>query len=342
MKKKLALVLWFVCLAAASHADTIISSAGATFPAPLYQKWIKLYSESTNVRLEYQAVGSGRGIQLLLSGRVDIGASDIFLSDTDLQKNTHSMLHIPTCIGAVAIIFNLPHEQTLKLTPELLSGMLSGKITRWDDPSLCSVNPELKNIPIPITPIYRSDSSGTTYILTDYLTKVSPDWKKRFGKGKTIPWPVGIGVNGNASASDMVTRIPGSVGYVSLTFAKEKGLPAALLQNRSGRYVKPSLESVSKAAEINLVTDNRVMLTDTEAPDGYPLSSFSYMLIYKEQSVHGPSIEKSRHISNFLSWVVHQGQQYSSELHYAPLPEQAVMNAEETIRSITFNDKPLN
>lgn len=336
----IALGITIVCLAASANAKELISIAGATFPAPLYRKWIQVYSSSNDVRIDYQAVGSGKGIQLLTELKVDIGASDIFLSNDELKRQKHKILHIPTCIGAVAVIYNLPLKGALSLNSELLRQIFAGTISNWSDIAIKKINPAINPTDIPITPVYRTESSGTTYIFTEYLSKTSTAWAIDFGAGKVIRWPVGIGVKGNDGIAEMVSRIPGSIGYVSLSYAEAKKLSVAKIQNRSGHFVYPTQDSVSKAADIRLPLDNRIMITDTNAQNGYPISSFTYMLVFQEQSEPINSHEKVEKIINFLSWIIHEGQQYTKPLSYAPLTQTAIINIEKTIQSLTYNGVP--
>lgn len=329
-----------ICLTGTAGARELITIAGATFPAPLYRKWIQVYPGSGHVRIDYQAVGSGKGIQLLTEHKVDIGASDIFLSDEEMSRQKQKILHIPTCIGAVAVIYNLPSEKSLRLNSDLLRRIFTGTISNWSDIAIRRINPSLKPADLPITPVHRTDSSGTTYIFTEYLSKTSTAWAMNLGKGKAIRWPVGVGVTGNDGMAEMVSRIPGSIGYVSLSYAEAKQLSVARIRNRSGNFVYPTQDSVSQAADIRLPPDNRMMITDTASPHGYPLSSFTYMLIFQEQPRNTNLHEKVHHLFHFLSWIIHDGQQYTKPLFYAPLTPTAVANIEKTLQSITYTGVP--
>lgn len=319
----------------------ILNGAGATFPAPLYRKWIEEYHRLGGPRIRYQAVGSGMGIKRLLSKTVDFGATDIFLSDDENRDAPADIIHLPTCIGAVAVIYNLPGTPELKLTPELIADIYLGKITRWSDTKIAFINPDLKGFDSPIKVVRRSDSSGTTYIFTSYLSGNGIAWAKNVGTGKTVSWPIGFGADGNAGVASLVKKIPGSVGYVELTHAIEHGLPTAAIRNKSNRFIRPSVETASKAGDVEIPPDARKMIIDTDAPDGYPISSFSYMIVYKEQAYDKRSRERAVALMEFLRWSARTGQKYNAALHYAPLPENALRVSEELIGGMTYEGEPL-
>ncbi|MEA3358408.1 MAG: phosphate ABC transporter substrate-binding protein PstS [Thermodesulfobacteriota bacterium] len=333
-------VMAFISLS--EGGNVILSGAGATFPHPLYKKWIDMYREETGIRTNYLAVGSGSGIRQLLGRKIDFGATDAFMSPGELERARGDILHIPTCLGAVTIIYHLPGNPILKFTPELISDIFLGKISSWSDEEILAVNPEIRLPDLEISVVHRSDGSGTTFVFTDYLSKANPVWRKKVGHGKKVQWLTGMGVEGNPNVAKFVKKIPGAIGYVQLAYAKRNNLPFAFVKNRSGHFIGPTLKSVSSAADIVLPPDTRILITDTDAPDGYPISAFTWLIFYKEQSYNNRSYDKACQLGRFLWWATHEGQQYNNELFYAPLPRGAVRKAEAIIRSMRFTGEPFN
>ena len=315
--------------------------AGATFPYPLYSKWFDVYHKKTGIKVNYQAIGSGGGIRQLLNRTVDFGGTDAFMSDEEMAKAPGKIVHIPTTLGAVVVAYNLPGKPALRLSPDVLAGIFLGKITKWNDPSICKLNPDVNLPSMKIIVVHRSDGSGTTNIFTDYLSKVSPEWRQKVGKGKSVNWPVGLGGKGNPGVAGLITQIPGSVGYVELAYAKENHLPVATLQNKSGRFIKPSLASVSAAANVPLPPDTRVSITNTDAPDGYPISGFTWIILYKEQHYSGRSKARAKALVDLLWWCVHDAQKYNEALLYGKLPRAAVKQDEKILKSVTYDGKPI-
>lgn len=319
-------------------AQVVLHGAGATFPSPLYKKWIEIYQKQTHTRLRYQAIGSGGGIKALLQRRVDFGATDAILSEQDLKQAAGKILHIPTCMSGVAVIYHLSENRSLHLSADTLADIFMGKITHWSDPRLKKDNQEMKLPALPITVVHRSESSGTTFIFTDYLSKASPKWQRGLGRGKIVTWPTGIGVEKNGGVAAYVKKIPGSIGYVSLNYAKQNKLPAALVQNRSGNFIAPDLESVSISASVEIPDDMRVMITDTTSPHGYPISAFTYLIVYQQQAYRYRSRERAEALAQFLCWIISQGQAHNASLFYARLPETVVQKAQKAICSMAFRD----
>jgi phosphate transport system substrate-binding protein len=338
MKKTTLLAL--VCAAAAAHAETIqLTGAGATFPAPIYSKWFSDYNKMhPDVQINYQSIGSGGGIKQITEKTVDFGATDAPMSDAELQK-APGIQHIPTVMGAVVVIANLPSvKQALKFTPETLAAIFLGKITKWSDPALAKDNAGVKLPDEPVTVVHRSDGSGTSYVWTDYLTKVSPAWKAGPGTGKSVSWPVGLGGKGNEGVTGMVLQTEGAIGYVELAYANQNKLTPAVLKNREGAWVKASLDSVSAAAaKAEIPDDYRVSITDAPGKDAYPVSSFTYLLVYKDQ----PDAKKGATLVNFLWWAIHDGQKTAAALDYAPLPKPVVHKLEGTLKKLTVQGKPV-
>jgi phosphate transport system substrate-binding protein len=337
MKKAFALLLCLAAGAAAADSSLLINGAGATFPFPLYSKWFSDYHKARpELAFNYQSIGSGGGIKQITEKTVDFGASDAPLTDEELAK-APGLVHIPTVMGAVVVTYNAPIEG-LKLTPETLAGLFLGEITRWNDPKLAKDNAGVKLPDTAVAVVHRSDGSGTTAIFTDYLAKVSPGWKARVGAGKSVKWPVGLGAKGNEGVTGLVKSTPGSIGYVELAYANQNKLAMATLRNHDGNFVKPSLESTSLAAAgVEMPADYRVSITDAKGKDAYPIASFTYLLVYKDQADR----PKGEALVRFLWWAVHEGQAAATPLDYAPLPKPVVAKIEKTLETLTVQGKPV-
>jgi len=325
----------------AGNKDIELLGAGATFPYPFYSKLFHVYSNAYNVKVNYQAIGSGGGIRQLINKTVDFGATDAFMSDKELKKAPMQIIHIPTCLGAVIITYNLPNRPKLKFSPEIISDIFLGKIKMWDDKRIKAVNPGVKLPRMKIVVIHRSDGSGTTFIFSDYLAKVSKEWANEVGRGKSLKWPLGLGGKGNPGVAGLVQQIPGAIGYVELIYALSNNMPVGIVKNKSGKYIVPSINTVSLAANIKMPEDTRVSLTNTDAKDGYPISSFTWLIVYREQDYGGRSRDKAKALVDLLGWIIHDGQQYAEPLHYAPLPKEAVKIAEKVLKSIAYDGKPI-
>ena len=325
-----------LCFAGVARADALlINGAGATFPYPIYSKWFSEYNKlHPDQRFNYQSIGSGGGVKQITEKTVDFGASDAPMSDAELQK-AQGVVHIPMVLGAVAVVYN-GAPAGLKLTPDALADIFLGKITHWNDPKLQSIPGQPKLPDVAITVVHRSDGSGTTAVFTDYLAKVSPAWKSGVGAGKAVKWPVGLGGKGNEGVTGSVKSTPGSVGYVELAYARQNALTMASIKNADGNFVTPSIESTSAAAaNVVMPADFRVSITNAKGKDAYPISSFTYILIYKEQADAG----KGKAIGNFLWWAIHDGQKMAGPLDYAPLPKPVVAKVEAALRAITVGGK---
>ena len=317
-----------------AQADILINGAGATFPYPIYSKWFsEYYKANPGVRINYQSIGSGGGIRQLMDQTVDFGASDAPMTDAQLARAKLPILHIPTVLGAVVLTYNLPGVQgELRLDPAALSDLYFGKIRRWNDPKLVALNPTLNlpNIPVVIT--HRSDGSGTTAIFTDYLAKVSPDWKQKVGAGTAVKWPTGLGGKGNEGVTGLVKQTPGGIGYVELIYALTNKMPVASMKNSSGNFIVPDMKSVTAAAAGSLKTmpeDFRVSITNSAGAMTYPISGFTYILVYQKMGA-----EKGKPLVDFLKWSIGPGQKLASDLLYAPLPTGLLKKVEQKIARI--------
>jgi phosphate transport system substrate-binding protein len=319
-----------------------LQGAGATFPNPLYQKWLSEYSKvNPNAKIDYQSIGSGGGIQQIQAQTVDFGASDAPMSDDDLKKAPAPILHIPTVLGAVVVTYNLPGVTgALRFTPDVLADIFLGKIKKWDDARIKADNAGVALPNTDIAVVHRAEASGTTAVFTDYLAKVSPAWKEKPGAGKSIDWPVGQGGKGNEGVSGQIKQQPNTIGYVELAYAAPNKLPVALIKNKSGNFVTPSLAAVTAAAAESVATtpaDLRVSITDAAGAQAYPIASYTYILVYQEQKDAG----KGKALVDFLWWGIHDGEQFAKDLQYAPLPPQIAQQAEQKLNSITAGGKPL-
>lgn len=328
--------LFFTAPAAAQE----LLGAGATFPYPLYSKMFDAYNKDKGVKINYQAIGSGGGIRQLINKTVDFGGTDAFMSDEKL-KELDPIVHIPTCLGAVSVTYNLPGSPALKFSSDILADIFLGKIKKWNDPRMQEINSGVKLPDINIVVVHRSDGSGTTFIFTDYLAKVSSDWKDKVGRGKSVNWPTGLGAKGNPGVAGLVKQLPGSIGYVELIYALQNNMPVGSIKNKKGSFVSPNLASTSLAAEVAIPDDTRVSLTDTDAQEGYPIAGFTWIIVFKEQNYNKRTVDKAKEVVKLLEWMTHEGQKYGEPLNYAPLPKAAVEKAEVLIKSITYDGKPL-
>src|SRR5438067_59843 len=328
-------------LAPGAAAQTLINGAGATFPYPIYSKWFDAYTRvDPEVRFNYQSIGSGGGIKQISSRTVDFGASDGPMTDEQLKQAPAELLHIPTVLGAVVATYNLPGSPKLRFTPDVIADIFLGKIRKWNDARLTAANPGVTLPDQPIVVVHRSDGSGTTYIWVDYLSKVSAEWQQKVGKGTSVNWPVGLGGKGNEGVAGQVKNTPGALGYVELAYAAKNALPVALVRNAAGKFIEPTIESTTAAATgaaRSMPADFRVSLTNPPGDEAYPIASFTWLLLYREQ----PDQAKGRAIVNFLWWMSHEGQKFAADLLYAPLPRPVVKQIEERIKEINYQGKPL-
>jgi phosphate transport system substrate-binding protein len=318
-----------------SSGPVHLQGAGATFPNPLYQKWVSEYGKlNPNIKIDYQSVGSGAGIKQIKEQTVDFGASDSPMKDEDLKSAPGELLHVPTVLGAVVLTYNLAGVgQKLHFSPDVVADIFLGKIKKWNDPRIAADNAGAKLPTSDITVVHRSDGSGTSAVFTDYLSKVSPEWKEKVGTGPSPSWPVGIGGKGNEGVTGQVKNTPNTIGYIELAYAVQNKLPVAQIKNASGAFVEPSIESVTAAAAAsagNTPEDLRVSITNAQGEGVYPISSYTYILLYKNQK----DPVKGKALVDFLWWGIHNGQSFAKEGEYATLPADIVKRGEAKINSV--------
>ena len=333
MMRKIALILsLFATIPACSQ--TKLTGAGATFPNPIYQKWFSEYSKQhSDVQINYQSIGSGGGIRQVSEGTVDFGASDGPMTDEQLGASKTKILHFPTVLGSVVPAYNITGVSgEVKFSSEMLAGIFLGKISNWNDPIIAKSNKDVKFPNQPIIVIHRSDGSGTTYIFTDYLSKVSEDWKNGPGKGTSPKWPVGLGGKGNEGVAGSIRQLPGSVGYVELIYAVQNKIDYGSVKNSSGAYIKADLASTTAAAASvkSMPNDFRVSITNAPGKDAYPISSFTWLLIPEKSK----DDKKGKVLADFLAWMVNDGQKFASDLSYAPLPSAVADKVKAAIKQV--------
>jgi len=322
--------------------DKQLIGAGSSFDNPLFSKMFADYNSKTGVEVNYQSVGSGAGISQLTNKTVDFGATDAPMNGKQDSALSGPAVHIPVTAGAVVLSYNLPEvTKPLMMTPSVLADIFLGNITKWNDSKIAAIN---KGVSLPSTAImiaHRSDGSGTTNIFTTYLAKVSNDWNSKVGKGSAVNWPAGIGGKGNEGVAGLIKQTPGAIGYIELAYAIQNGMPYATMQNKAGKWIVPSTASVSAAANIAIPADSKVSLTNTDAADGYPISGFSWVVVYKEQSYNSRSKARATNMMKLLQWMIHDGQKFSTGLNYAPLSPAAVKVGDALLKSVTFDGKPV-
>jgi phosphate transport system substrate-binding protein len=320
-----------------------LTGAGATFPNPIYTKWFDAYNKKTGIQVNYQSIGSGGGIRQFTEGTVDFGASDGPMNESQIQAVNGNVLHVPTVLGAVAVTYNLPSlgDTKLKFDGNLLVDIFMGRVTKWSDPAIAKLNPGVKLPDIDLIVVHRSDGSGTTYVFTDYLNKFSREWKDKVGYATSVNWPVGLGGKGNEGVTQQVKQTEGALGYVELIYAISNNLPYAQVKNSSGNFVTPSLESVTAAAagvKLPKDTDFRVSITNAPGEQAYPISSFTWLLIKKDNK----DVQKAKLIRDFLTWMITpEAQSMAADLHYAPLPAPVVSLVQARIPTLKAGGKTI-
>jgi phosphate transport system substrate-binding protein len=342
-----AVIMLISCKTGNQPADTgnkkiTITAAGATFPMPYYNQVFEMYTNNTGVLVTYGGIGSGGGIRSLADKVVDFGATDAYLSDDKIKEMPADIVHIPTCMGAVVIAYNLPGVDGLSLTEDLLEGIFMGKITKWNDPAIKANNKELSLPDKNILVVHRSDGSGTTFIFSDYMSKISSLWNEKVGTGKSLNWPAGIGAKGNPGVAGTISQTEGSIGYIGSEYAFAQKIQIAKVRNSSGNYIAPSVESISAAAKGTIPDDTRVMLTNTGDPEGYPISAFTWLILYKEQSYGSRSKAQAAETLNLLNWLIsEEAQEVTKKVNYSPLPDEVVEKAKNILKSVTYKGDAL-
>jgi phosphate transport system substrate-binding protein len=317
-----------------------LNGAGATFPYPLYSKWIAEYNKQfPNIQINYQSIGSGGGIRQIIAGTVDFGATDAPMKADEAKQAPGKLLHIPTTIGAVVLCYNLPDvKETLKLSPEVLADIYLGKIKKWSDPKIAADNGGSKLPDKEIAVVYRTDGSGTTNVYTDYLSAVSAEWKDKVGAGKSVKWPVGLGAKGNEGVTGQLKTTPYTIGYTERAYATQNKLPMAELKNKSGKFVAPTTAAMSAAAEgVEMPAELYVSLVNSAAETAYPIAGYTYLLVYADAK----DGTKGEAIAKYLWWALHDGQKFAETLDYAPLPAKVVTLVEARLKELTAGGKKL-
>ncbi|HEY8486983.1 MAG TPA: phosphate ABC transporter substrate-binding protein PstS, partial [Limnochordales bacterium] len=326
----------------AAQAAVNLTGAGATFPYPLYSRYFAEFHRRTGVAVNYQSIGSGGGLRQLRERTVHFGASDAYLTDEQMARYPGPVVHIPTAIGAVVPAYQLPGVKgPLRFSGPVLAGIFLGKVKRWDDPAIQQLNPQVRLPGLPITVVHRSDGSGTTFVWVEYLAKVSPQWARQVGVATSVAWPTGLGAKGNEGVAGVVRQTPGAIGYLELAYAVQNGLSYGAVQNQSGQFVVADLQSLRDAANIPLPADTRVSLTNTPAPGGYPVASFTWLLVYRDLELTARSRDEAAALVRLLDWVVHEGQEFNEALHYGRLPAVAVQRAQALIAGLRYRGEPL-
>jgi len=326
----------------ATAQDNTLLGAGSTFVYPLFSKIFAEYSAKTGVKVNYQSIGSGGGILQLTNKTVDFGGSDAPLNADQAKKIGAPILHIPMASGAVVITYNVPGvTASLKLSGKDLADIYLGKITNWNSPLISDANPGIKLPNLPIVVIHRSDGSGTSFIFTDFLTKVNPDWAAKVGKASAVNWPAGLGGKGNEGVAGLVKQTPGAIGYNELAYAIQNKMVYASVQNKSGKYITPTLETTTASSNVELPANAEVSLTNTDNAKGYPITSFTWALIYKEQKYSDRSADRAKQLLKLLWYNIHDGQKNCAPLNYAPLSKSALKVAEAILKSATYDGKAI-
>ena len=323
----------------ANAQDNTLLGAGSTFVYPLFSK---IFSQYTASKVNYQSICSGGGILQLTNKTVDFGDSDAPLNADQTAKMSAPVLHIPMTSGAVVVTYNVPGlKAPLNLTGKDLADIFLGKITNWNSAEIKAANKGVNLPDLPIVVVHRSDGSGTSFIFTDYLTKVNEDWAKRVGKASAVNWPAGLGGKGSEGVAGLVKQTPGGITYVELAYAKQNNMPFANIQNKSGKFITPTLEATTLASNVTIPEDSKVSITNTDNPKGYPIASFTWALIYKEQDYNSRSKARATELLKLLWYNIHQGQAQCAPLNYAPLSKSAVKVAEKILKSATYQGKPI-
>ena len=346
MKKITTIILCIAALALAScssSSKSSITGAGATFPLPFYNIAFKAYQDSSQTLVTYGGIGSGGGIRSLKDKIVDFAGTDAFLSEKELAEMPGEVLHIPTCMGAIVLAYNLPAVKDLNLNGELIVDIFLGNITKWNDSRIAALNVGVNLPDLKITPTYRSDGSGTTFVFSDFLSKVSPRWAEQLGTAKALKWPAGIAAKGNPGVAGTIKQTEGAIGYIGSEYGFSLKIPMAKIQNSSGNFVSPTSESISASASLEMPKDMRVMITNSASPEAYPISCFTWLLIYKDQATNDKtSIEQAKENVKLMKWMLGKNAQNITKIvHYSPLPQSVINTSLNALDEVTFGGNKL-
>lgn len=342
MKNLLFIAIVAAIAFAGCNSSPKLSGAGATFPAPYYNLVFKKFTETSGNNVTYGAVGSGGGIRSLKDKTVDFGATDVFLSEKEMQEMGSDILHIPTALGAVVVSYNLPEIKELKLNSSLISKIYRGEITNWNDEQIKTLNQGVNLPDQAITPVYRSDGSGTTSVFSEYMSKTDSLWNTELGTGKSIKFKFGVAAKGNPGVAGIVKETVGAIGYIGSEYALALDIPSALLQNSSGNFIVANDKSISASAETDIPDDTRLIITDSDNPQAYPISTFTWIIVYKEQSYNKRTLEQAKTLASLLRFIISKdGQDLAVKTHYAPLSAKAVEKTEAIIKSMTFDGQAI-
>jgi len=319
----------------------IINGGGATFPYPLYQKMFQVYKGSNNTTVKYAPIGSGKGYQKLKTDELQFSATDMFFDSKLLSELPRNVVHIPICLGSVAIAYNLPGNPEIQLNAEIISNIFMGKITKWNDSKIQATNPSILLPDLFIVPIHRSDNSGSTYIFSEYLSKTSPEWKENIGITPSLEGAVGIGAENSLESAKMLQQIPGGITYQELTYCLSNNQTVAKVQNQKGNYIKPSMQTVSQSGDTTIPADGRISLTNTDSASGYPIASFSWIVLYKEQNYGKQTKKQAEDLLKLIWWMTHEGQKTVEESGYSPLHKRTIQAVETSLKSVTYAGSPI-
>ncbi len=330
----------FTFTACTNSETSKISGAGATFPAPFYKIVFQNFTKTTTIDVSYGAIGSGGGYRSLKDKTVDFGASDVFLADKEMNKLDAEVIHIPAVLGAVVLSYNLAEVKDVKLTSNLIADIFLGEITNWNDDRIKEINPDLQLPNKEITVVFRSDGSGTTAVFSEYMSKVNDNWKEAIGKGKALNFPVGVSAKGNAGVAGLIAETEGAIGYIGSEYALALNIPTISLQNMAGNFVKASVESISASANVSMPDDTRVFITNSANPEAYPISTFTWLLIYKEQAYNNRTLSDAKVLKRLMKFMLSKdAQNVASTVNYAPLSGKAIEKANAALEQMTFEGK---
>ena len=344
MKKTLFLTIATIALFASCNSNKTekLSGAGATFPEPFYKMTFRKYAETTGNDVTYGAIGSGGGIRSLKDKTVDFGATDVFLSDKELSEMGSDIVHVPTALGGVVLSYNLKDVKELKLNADVVADIFLGKITKWNDEKIKALNAGTNLPNRTITAVYRSDGSGTTAVFSEYMSKVNEAWKTTIGEGKSLKFPIGVSAKGNTGVAGIITETEGAIGYIGSEYALALNIASASMQNSAGNFIKADIKTISAAANVDMPADTRTVITNSANPEAYPISTFTWVIVYKEQDYNNRTEDKAKAVKNLLSYLVgEEGQAIAEKTNYAPLAGVALEKAKAAIETITYKGNPV-